>query len=135
LPDNGLTAAQITELDGAISPCLATQRAHVGSQTRPARRDGPCRRQPPLAVAGFPVTVLNTVGAGDAFAGGLLYGRCQGWDWRASVRLANACGAIVVTRHGCAAAMPRLSRGEAFMSSGLNSFISNPQSLQVARRR
>ncbi|MCB0048400.1 MAG: hypothetical protein KDE24_02490, partial [Caldilinea sp.] len=42
--------------------------------------------QDELRVPGFPVTVLNTVGAGDAFAGGLIYGRCQGWDWRASVR-------------------------------------------------
>jgi 5-dehydro-2-deoxygluconokinase len=34
----------------------------------------------------------------------------------ASVRLANACGAIVVTRHGCAAAMPRLAEVEAFVA-------------------
>ena len=68
-------------------------------------------------VAGFPVQVLNTVGAGDAFAGGLIYGRCQGWDWQASVRMANACGALVVTRHGCAAAMPRLEEVEAFAAA------------------
>ena len=70
-----------------------------------------------VQVPGFPVTVLNTVGAGDAFAGGLIYGRCQGWDWRASVRMANACGALVVTRHGCAAAMPRREEVETFMGN------------------
>lgn len=59
-----------------------------------------------IDVAGFPVEVLNTVGAGDAFASGLIYGNLQGWDWHKSVRMANACGALVVTRHGCAKAMP-----------------------------
>jgi len=68
-------------------------------------------------VSGFPVEVLNTVGAGDAFAGGLIYGRCQGWDWRASVRMGNACGALVVTRHGCAAAMPRRDEVEVFLAA------------------
>lgn len=57
-------------------------------------------------VAGFPVKVLNTVGAGDSFASGLIFGHLQGWDWHKSARLANACGALVVTRNGCAKAMP-----------------------------
>lgn len=57
-------------------------------------------------VAGFPVEVLNTVGAGDSFASGLIYGRLRGWDWYRSARLANACGALVVTRNGCSKAMP-----------------------------
>lgn len=60
----------------------------------------------PQNIAGFPVEVLNTVGAGDAFASGLIFGRLQGWDWYKSARLANACGALVVTRNGCATAMP-----------------------------
>ena len=59
-----------------------------------------------LEAAGFPVEILNTVGAGDAFASGLLYGYLKGWDWYQSARFANACGAIVVTRHGCGTAMP-----------------------------
>ena len=59
-----------------------------------------------LDVAGFPVEVLNTVGAGDSFASGLVYGRLQGWNWHKSARLANACGALVVTRNGCAKALP-----------------------------
>ncbi len=57
-------------------------------------------------VAGFPVEIINTVGAGDAFAGGLIYGYLQGWDWVQAARFANACGALVVTRHGCGKAMP-----------------------------
>ncbi len=70
-----------------------------------------------VVVPAFRVEIVNTVGAGDAFAGGLVYGWCQGWDWERSVRMANACGAIVVTRHGCAAAMPRLAEALAFIES------------------
>ncbi|HWW74539.1 MAG TPA: 5-dehydro-2-deoxygluconokinase, partial [Pyrinomonadaceae bacterium] len=56
--------------------------------------------------ATFPVEVLNVLGAGDAFAGGFLYGYLKGWGWRRAARMGNACGAIVVTRHGCANFMP-----------------------------
>lgn len=113
-----LTEEQITELEALISPFLATGRGHTLILKRSARGATIfAAGTPPVAVAGFPVTVLNTVGAGDAFAGGLIYGRCQGWDWPASVRMGNACGALVVTRHGCAAAMPRLEEVEAFIST------------------
>jgi 5-dehydro-2-deoxygluconokinase len=55
---------------------------------------------------GYRVEVVNTVGAGDAFAAGLIYGYLKGWDWYRCARAANACGAITVTRHGCAKALP-----------------------------
>ena len=57
---------------------------------------------------GYTVEVVNVLGAGDAFAAGFIYGRSRGWDWRKSARLGNACGAIVVTRHGCANIMAPL---------------------------
>lgn len=60
-------------------------------------RDG--RRQD---VPGFPVEVYNILGAGDAFASGFIYGQLRGWDAFKSARMGNACGAIVVTKHGCA---------------------------------
>jgi 5-dehydro-2-deoxygluconokinase len=55
-----------------------------------------------IDVPGFPVEVYNVLGAGDAFASGFLYGYLKGWDWYKAARMGNACGAIVVTRHGCA---------------------------------
>lgn len=51
---------------------------------------------------GYPVDVYNILGAGDAFAAGFLFGLAHDWDWRRAARLGNACGAIVVTKHGCA---------------------------------
>jgi len=44
-----------------------------------------------------------------------LYGYIQQWDWYRAVRLANACGAIVVTRHACANAMPSYAEVTAFI--------------------
>jgi 5-dehydro-2-deoxygluconokinase len=67
-------------------------------------------------VAGFPVEVYNILGAGDAFGAGFLYGYIQGWDWVKAARLGNACGAIVVTKHGCANFMPTLAEVEAFVA-------------------
>ncbi|GHO46111.1 5-dehydro-2-deoxygluconokinase [Ktedonospora formicarum] len=69
----------------------------------------------PLEVPGFPVEVQNILGAGDAFASGILYGLVNGWDWYKTVRLANACGAILVTRHGCANFMPTHDEVMAFI--------------------
>lgn len=68
-------------------------------------------------VAGYPVEVVNTVGAGDAFASGVIYGRIKAWDWAQTVRFANACGAIEVTRHGCSLALPTVAEVEEFMAT------------------
>jgi 5-dehydro-2-deoxygluconokinase len=59
-----------------------------------------------IDAAAFPVEVYNVLGAGDAFASGLIYGYLKSWDWYKAARMGNACGAIVVTRHGCANFMP-----------------------------
>jgi 5-dehydro-2-deoxygluconokinase len=55
---------------------------------------------------GVRVEVLNVLGAGDAFSAGFLSGWLRGEDYDACCRYANACGALVVSRHGCAPAMP-----------------------------
>lgn len=73
-------------------------------------------RGPRADVAPFPVEVVNVLGAGDAFASGLLYGFLQGWPLERAARMGNACGAIVVTRHGCANFMPTLAEVEQFVA-------------------
>jgi 5-dehydro-2-deoxygluconokinase len=57
-------------------------------------------------VPGFPVEIQNILGAGDAFGAGFLYGYVKNWTLYEAARLGNACGAIVVTRHGCSSSMP-----------------------------
>ena len=57
-------------------------------------------------VPGFPVQVLNILGAGDAFASGFIYGYLQNWSLYKACRLGNASGALVVQKPGCANDMP-----------------------------
>lgn len=59
-----------------------------------------------LTVHGVQVEVLNVLGAGDAFMSGLLRGYLSNDGWEKTCAYANACGALVVSRHGCAPAMP-----------------------------
>ena len=71
-----------------------------------------------LTGPGFPVEVFNVLGAGDAFMAGFLRGwlkdeplaRCCAW--------ANACGALVVSRHGCAPAMASWDELQHFIQHG-----------------
>ena len=65
---------------------------------------------------GFPVEIYNILGAGDAFGAGFLYGLVREWGWYRSARLGNACGAIVVTKHGCADFMPTMAEVDAFVA-------------------
>ncbi|AKJ40853.1 5-dehydro-2-deoxygluconokinase [Pragia fontium] len=59
-----------------------------------------------ITIQGVQVDVLNVLGAGDAFMSGLLRGYLSGEGWEKTCAYANACGALVVSRHGCAPAMP-----------------------------
>ncbi len=68
-----------------------------------------------IETPGFPVEVTNILGAGDAFGGGFIYGYVHNWGWYKSARLGNACGAIVVTEHGCANFMPTMSEIDEFV--------------------
>jgi ribokinase len=59
------------------------------------------------AVPGFPVTAVDTVGAGDAFVGALAVALASGLDPAAAVTAACAAGAAAATRRGAQAALPR----------------------------
>ncbi|MDE1480929.1 bifunctional 5-dehydro-2-deoxygluconokinase/5-dehydro-2-deoxyphosphogluconate aldolase [Xenorhabdus bovienii] len=59
-----------------------------------------------ITIPGVRVEVLNVLGAGDAFMSGLLRGYLNNESWEQACIYANACGALVVSRHGCAPAMP-----------------------------
>ncbi|MFC5474793.1 bifunctional 5-dehydro-2-deoxygluconokinase/5-dehydro-2-deoxyphosphogluconate aldolase [Paraherbaspirillum soli] len=71
---------------------------------------------------GVQVEVLNVLGAGDAFLSGFLKGWLNNEGDEACCRYANACGALVVSRHACAPAMPTLVE--------LDYFVSNAERLQ-----
>ena len=66
----------------------------------------------------FAVEVFNTLGAGDAFMAGFLRGWLRGESLPQCLAFGNACGALVVSRHGCAPAMPSALELQAFLASG-----------------
>jgi fructokinase len=51
-------------------------------------------------IPGYPATVCDTVGAGDAFAAAFLHGYHQRWPIWQTARFANALGSIVASRAG-----------------------------------
>ena len=59
-----------------------------------------------VEVPPVPVSVMNGLGAGDAFGGALCHGLLAGWDIERVMRFANAAGAIVASRLACSDAMP-----------------------------
>ncbi len=64
----------------------------------------------------YPVTALKPTGAGDAFMGGFVASLAQGHELRDCVLRGSASAAIVVSRVGCAPAMPTTAELEAFLA-------------------
>ena len=58
-----------------------------------ARRGEPIHRMKP-----FPVEVRSTLGAGDTFKAGCVYGLLHGMEDEALVRFASACSAVAISR-------------------------------------
>jgi 5-dehydro-2-deoxygluconokinase len=75
-----------------------------------------------VIAAGFGVEVYNVLGAGDAFMGGFLRGWLRHEPLEQCCRLGNACGAIVVSRHGCAPAMPTWPELQLFFAAHQRKF-------------
>ena len=63
----------------------------------------------------FPVKALKPTGAGDAFMGSFIGGLLNNKDIEESIVYASASAAIVVTKVGCAPAMPLQNEIEEFM--------------------
>jgi 5-dehydro-2-deoxygluconokinase len=68
-----------------------------------------------VARGGFDIEVFNVLGAGDAFMAGFLRGWLRDEPLARCCDYANACGALVVSRHGCAPAMPTWPELAAFL--------------------
>ncbi|MCB2013413.1 MAG: 5-dehydro-2-deoxygluconokinase [Sphingobium sp.] len=70
-----------------------------------------------ISAPGFRVEVFNVLGAGDSFMAGFLRGWLAGETIETCCTLANACGAIVVSRHGCSPAMPTWDELQEFLAA------------------
>ena len=72
-----------------------------------------------ISSPGFPVEVFNVLGAGDGFLAGFLRGYLRDLPLEECCRFANACGALAVSRHGCAPAYPSWDELEFFFEHGI----------------
>ena len=69
----------------------------------------------PISARSFQIEVLNVLGAGDAFLSGFLRGWLRKESLETCALYGNACGALVVTRHGCSPAAPSFAEIEHFI--------------------
>jgi 5-dehydro-2-deoxygluconokinase len=100
-PDTRESLLAIRELSGAT---IVLKVGAMGAIVFPG--DIPEDLQDGVSVPGYPVEVFNSVGAGDAFMSGFLSRWLREEPLKECLRIGNACGAIVVSRHGCSPAMP-----------------------------
>ncbi|WP_171212811.1 5-dehydro-2-deoxygluconokinase [Ruegeria sp. HKCCA5426] len=65
----------------------------------------------------YPVTAVKPNGAGDSFMAGLLASIAAGSELKEAVMRGSACASIVVSKPGCAPAMPTSPELDAFLAS------------------
>jgi len=68
-----------------------------------------------IQVKSIPVKVVDTVGAGDSFDAGFIYGYLNGWELEKSLRLACVCGALSTQAAGGTTAQPTLEETMKFL--------------------
>jgi len=61
-----------------------------------------------ISVPSLPVEVADTVGAGDSFDAGFLYGYLSHWDLEKSLKFAAVCGALSAQKRGGTDGQPAL---------------------------
>lgn len=69
-----------------------------------------------VQVQSIPVNVVDTVGAGDSFDAGFIYGYLNGWELERSLRLACICGALSTQHAGGTNGQPTLEEALNYVS-------------------
>ena len=75
-----------------------------------------------ITILGKEIEVFNVLGAGDGFMSGFLYGWLNNEKLEKCGEYANACGALTVSRHGCAPAYPSEYELKFFINTGSPEF-------------
>lgn len=114
------TIAALRAIRARSDALLVCKRGALGCSAFPAAI--PDRLDDCVVGRGFQVEVFNVLGAGDAFMAGFLRGWLRDEPLSTCCEYANACGAIVVSRHGCAPAMPTWDELQAFLGGGERPF-------------
>ncbi len=69
-----------------------------------------------IKIESIQVKVVDTIGAGDNFNAGFLYGYLNGWPLERSLRLATICGALSTQAAGGTTAQPTLEQALAYLT-------------------
>lgn len=115
--------AAIGELIGLSDAAIALKQGPLGSRLIHA---GSSTQVPALRVE-----ALDTTGAGDAFAAGLIHALAHDLDDHAALVLANSLGALATTRIGAGTALPQCAEITAALRSG---WSGNPALATAAQR-
>jgi len=75
-----------------------------------------CQKDSIARSSSIPVDVVDTVGAGDSFDAGFLYGYLNGWTNEKSLRLACVCGALSTQQAGGTNGQPVLKEAMKYVS-------------------
>ena len=108
------TVAALRAIRAGSDALLVCKRGAMGCVAFPG--DVPDDLDAGVVGRGFPIEVFNVLGAGDAFMAGFLRGWLRGMPIEKCCEIANACGAIVVSRHGCAPAMASWAELQVFLT-------------------
>jgi sugar/nucleoside kinase (ribokinase family) len=88
-----LAAAKLAGRVETLAIKLGAQGALGVSSSPRLVGEGPGVREK-VRAASIPVKVIDTVGAGDSFDAGFIYGYLQGWPFKKTLRAAAICGAL-----------------------------------------
>jgi sugar/nucleoside kinase (ribokinase family) len=75
-----------------------------------------CNRAEVVRSASISVNVADTVGAGDTFDAGFIFGCLNGWKIEKSLRLACVCGALSTQKAGGTEGQPTLDEAMKYVS-------------------
>ncbi len=68
-----------------------------------------------VKAASIPVDVVDTVGAGDSFDAGFIYGHLKGWEMARALKLAVVCGSLSTRQAGGTSAQPDLDEALTYL--------------------
>jgi 5-dehydro-2-deoxygluconokinase len=113
IEDTLAAARRIRSLTDAVIVCKRGARGCLvfAGQIPAALEDG-------LVAPALDIETYNVLGAGDAFLAGFLKGYLRGAPLEVSARLANACGALAVSRLLCSPEFPTLAELDYFLAHG-----------------
>lgn len=104
-----LTNVKVFDKESAIKASLVLLNKGVKTVISKLGKDGVviCQKDNAKWIPGIEVDVIDTTGAGDAFAGAFVTCLVQGNDLIECTEYANAVGALTVTKQGAQSAVPQ----------------------------